>query len=269
MENIIINFFRNFQIDYTLDVNDLYEEVFINEKKKISFSQFTSSIENMVKGGKSAILEQNGELLKLNKIYYYGNIDIEEEKLYSPIKNWLLDSKNIFAKILDQRTAKKRKGESDHWRYPDLIGIYNYNIRKNQDNLSDIIASIGMNAGSPLIDIYSFEVKLELNYYNIRSSFFQCLANSAWANKRFLIAEKIDEKALNEFQKLSRIYSIGLIKLGVKKKSETDWNYSDETRILYDCGRNHLDVEMLLDLTSNWNDLKDWFEELKKQHYIR
>jgi hypothetical protein len=267
LENILLNYFRNFQIDYSLDMKDLYENIFVDEKKKISFLQFKEHVDTFLKGGKKSVLEQNGELISLNKVHYNSNSEIEEEKMYPPIKNWLLKYKNIDAKILDQRTAKTKKGESGIWWYPDLIGIY-YNIKKNQNHLTDIVASIGKNAGSPLLDIYSFEVKIELNYYNIRKHFFQCLANSAWANKRYLIAEKIDEKALLEFNKLSRIYNIGLIKIGMKKKSENEWDYTEDSHIINECIRNQLDIEMLLELSSKWNDLNDWFEDLKKNDYV-
>ncbi len=61
--------------------------------------------------------------------------------------------------------------------------------------------------------IYSFELKKELNFSNLRESYFQAVSNSSWANEGYLIALDYDEEILDELQRLNNAFGIGFIKI--------------------------------------------------------
>ncbi|MCB9973877.1 MAG: hypothetical protein H6854_04885 [Rhodospirillales bacterium] len=81
-----------------------------------------------------------------------------------------------------------------------------------------------------------FEVKIEINRSNVRSSFFQALSNSSWANYGYLVASRLNENAKDELQMLSSLHGIGfilidtdaisesLILIPAREKQDLDWN---------------------------------------------
>ena len=80
-------------------------------------------------------------------------------------------------------------------------------------------------------------MKKEINRSNYREYFFQAVSNSSWANEGYLVAAKIsdDDELMNELERLSSSFGIGLIKLDLddidsssvifhsNKKKELDW----------------------------------------------
>ena len=81
--------------------------------------------------------------------------------------------------------------------------------------------------GSLAIKLYSYEVKRELNFSNLRESYFQAVSNSSWANEGYLVAAEIDsdDEFLDEIKMLSNYFGIGLIKLNI--------NSPDSSEIIY------------------------------------
>lgn len=132
--------------------------------------------------------------------------------------------------IKHERSRKKTYAE---WLHPDLVGVH-FPIGKWTDEVLDF----GMAIGGQPIKIYSFEMKKELTFSNIRESFFQAVSNSSWANEGYLVAPKIsqDEDFRSELKRLSSSFGIGIIKIDIedpdssetlfpaKFKSELDWD---------------------------------------------
>lgn len=89
--------------------------------------------------------------------------------------------------IHHENSSKGSKGQNE-WLHPDLVGVYfpfhDYKTEtlEIQDHLS--ITSI---------KIFSFELKISLNFGNLRQSFFQAVSNSSWANEGYLVALNIDD----------------------------------------------------------------------------
>ena len=92
-------------------------------------------------------------------------------------------------------------------------------------------------SGAPQAKLWSFEVKIKINSISeARDSYFQTLANSAWANYGYLVATHISDKALAELKTLSDLHGIGvvlldinnpvdesIIKFPARERSEIDW----------------------------------------------
>ena len=74
------------------------------------------------------------------------------------------------------------------------------------------------------IKLYAFELKIHINYTNLRQSFFQAVSNSSWANEGYLVCLDFDDDPdfRNELQRLSNSFGIGIIKLNVKSINESD-----------------------------------------------
>jgi hypothetical protein len=72
------------------------------------------------------------------------------------------------------------------------------------------------------VRLWSFEVKKELNSSNIRSSFFQAVSNSSWANEGYLVTTSITDNIEQELRMLSALHGIGVIILDTENPSESE-----------------------------------------------
>jgi len=132
--------------------------------------------------------------------------------------------------IKHQKSSRKTYAQ---WLHPDLVGVY-FPIGEWTTEVLDF----GMVVGSRLAKLYSFEMKKELTFSNIRESFFQAVSNSSWANEGYLVASKMsqDEEFMFELKRLSTSFGIGIIKVDIddpdsseilfpaKFKTELDWD---------------------------------------------
>ncbi|MHA1586449.1 MAG: COG2958 family protein [Candidatus Heimdallarchaeota archaeon] len=128
---------------------------------------------------------------------------------------------------------KSHKKKYSQWLHPDIVGVY-FPIEEWKSEVMDFAKEIG----SPYIILYSFEMKKELGFHNLRESFFQAVSNSSWANEGYLVAANIDQddELLSELKRLSTAFGIGIIKLDIndpdsseivfsaKHKRELDWD---------------------------------------------
>ena len=128
-----------------------------------------------------------------------------------------------------QKSSKMSLGE---WVHPDAVGCY-FSFQEWQNEVVDVSTRLGHAA----IRLYSFEIKRQLDFGNLRESFFQAVSNSSWANEGYLVAAQIsdDEDFAAEVKRLSAAFGIGIIKLDIedpdsstillpaKQKEEVDW----------------------------------------------
>ncbi len=61
--------------------------------------------------------------------------------------------------------------------------------------------------------LFSFELKKELSFSNLKESYFQVVSNSTWANEGYLVVFEIEYKVLGELRRLNQSFGIGVIKL--------------------------------------------------------
>lgn len=131
--------------------------------------------------------------------------------------------------ILHEGSSKKSFSE---WLHPDMVGFY---LPINDWEKEAI--ELAKRSGANVLTLYSFELKRELNFSNLRESFFQAVSNSSLANEGYLVAANInrDEEFRSELERLSASFGIGVIALEVddpdsssvifsaKHKNELDW----------------------------------------------
>jgi hypothetical protein len=119
--------------------------------------------------------------------------------------------------IFHEGSSKKSFSE---WLHPDMVGFY---LPLNDWGKEAI--DLAKRSGANVLTLYSFELKRELNFTNLREAFFQAVSNSSWANEGYLVAAKInrDEEFRLELERLSASFGIGVI-FPAKHKSELDWD---------------------------------------------
>ncbi len=161
---------------------------------------------------------------------------IGEAETYPLLKEFLEIEKGLAALRIDERRSSGKRGSgSGHWLHPDLVAIEDL----SQGWVSRETKALNKFYKSDSIRIWAFEVKRSLSVGNARSSYFQAVSNSGWANFGYLVATSIDEKAFEEIEVLFGVHGIGLIKLDVeeplnsqilipsRERPKLDWNSAD------------------------------------------
>ena len=148
---------------------------------------------------------------------------ITERELHKYLTYFVAYRFDANTKTIDDKKSKKgTKGENE-WLHPDMVGIYS----PREDWEEDVLVLNGL-AGSVAVKIYSFELKLELNFSNLRESFFQTVSNSYWANESYLVAKTIDDSRdfSDELKRLSSLFGIGVININVDEPQNTEILYN-------------------------------------------
>jgi len=151
--------------------------------------------------------------------------------------------------IHHSRSDKKEFGE---WIHPDMVGCY-FPI----DDWKPEVVEFGAAIGSMAIKLFSFEIKRELTFGNLRESFFQTVSNSSWAHEGYLVAAEIsvDEDFQTELGRLSSSFSIGVIKISIEEP--------DSSEILFPArASENLDWDTINKLTMN-PDFRDFLKRIQ------
>ncbi len=148
--------------------------------------------------------------------------------------------------------AKSEKKEYGEWVHPDMIGCY-FPI----DDWKPEVIELGSVLGNIAVKFFSFEIKRELNFGNLREAFFQTVSNSSWANEGFLAAAEIstNEEFRSELGRLSSSFGIGVIRLNLDDPNSSETIFP--ARI-----KDYLDWETINKLTMN-PDFRDFLKRVK------
>ncbi len=162
-------------------------------------------------------------------------------------------SLHLRAYIKTIRHNKSDKKEFGEWVHPDLVGCY-FPLDEWQTEVFELSAAVGNTS----LRLYSFELKRELSFANLRESFFQTVSNSSWANEAYLVAAKVsgDEDFLSELRRLSTSFGIGVIALNVQEP--------DAAEIVFPATRKDvLDWDMINKLATMNADFKEFLKRVK------
>ncbi|MEO0075726.1 MAG: hypothetical protein ABIK31_06435 [candidate division WOR-3 bacterium] len=111
--------------------------------------------------------------------------------------------------IFHENSTKASKGQNE-WLHPDLADVY-FPFRDYKHETLELQNYLSITS----IKLFSFELKISLNFRNLRQSYFQAVSNSSWANEGYLVTLKIDDDPTfkNEIRRLNNAFGIGLIRL--------------------------------------------------------
>lgn len=148
--------------------------------------------------------------------------------------------------------SKSDKKEFGEWIHPDIVGCY-FPIEDWKPEVVEFGAAIGGMA----IKIFSFEIKKELTFGNLRESFFQTVSNSSWAHEGYLVAAEIsvDEDFQTELRRLSTSFGVGVIKINIDDPDSSEILFPAKTR-------ENLDWDTINKLTMN-PDFKEFLKRIK------
>lgn len=157
---------------------------------------------------------------------------------------------HCYTKTINHSASNKK--EFGEWVHPDMVGCQFF-MEDWKTEVNDFSTALGVRA----INLFSFEIKRELSFANLRESFFQCVSNSSWANESYLVAARISENEdfNDELTRLSTSFGIGVIELNIEDP------HSSEI-IIPSKYKKNLDFETINKLAMN-NDFKEFIETVK------
>lgn len=119
---------------------------------------------------------------------------------------------NLYCKTIFHELSKRAKSGKNQWIHPDIVGVhYPFGFEKQTSELLK-------NFSKTPYKLYSFELKISLDFSNLRECYFQAVSNSSWANEGYLVVLECDESKefINELWRLSNAFGIGVIKLNAE-----------------------------------------------------
>ncbi|MGN8463071.1 HTH domain-containing protein [Helicobacter pylori] len=159
--------------------------------------------------------------------------------------------------IHHEKCRKDKKGKCE-WNYPDIVGVYfPYNKYFPDDKYQQETLKFLHHTGQKRHKLFSFELKKELSFSNLKESYFQAVSNSSWANEGYLVVFILDDEVLNELRRLSQSFGIGVIKL----ESEIS-----NSKILLPAKEREIDIPTLNMLVEQSpKDFEPFMEKINKQ----
>jgi len=171
-----------------------------------------------------------------------------EKQLHPQVAYFALYEFQAYCKTINH--WKSSKSSYAQWTHPDMVGCYFPDWTPAARDLSKAL-------GVPKIRLYSFELKRELTFQNLRESFFQAVSNSSWANEGYLCASGIsaDLDFRSELQRLSNSFGIGVI--------EIDLNDPDSTAVLFQAREQELDWDAINKLCEINPDFEEFLRRVQ------
>ncbi|EJB67736.1 HTH domain-containing protein [Helicobacter pylori] len=165
----------------------------------------------------------------------------------------------LLCKTIRHNKCKKGEGGECRWNYPDIVGVYfPYNKYFPCNRYKEETLDFLQHTGQKRHKLFSFELKVEINFSNLKESYFQAVSNSTWANEGYLVVfEEIEDKVLSELRRLNQSFGIGVIKL----ESEIS-----NSKILLPAKEREIDIPTLNMLVEQSpKDFKPFMEKINKQ----
>ncbi|PDW30209.1 hypothetical protein [Helicobacter pylori] len=159
--------------------------------------------------------------------------------------------------IYHEKCRKDKRGKCE-WNYPDIVGVYFPYDKDLKSKYKEQTLKFLHHTGQKRHKLFSFELKKELSFLNLKESYFQAVSNSTWANEGYLVVFDIDDDdVLNELRRLNQSFGIGVIKL----ESEIS-----NSKILLPAREREIDIPTLdMLVKQSPEDFKSFMEEINKQ----
>lgn len=138
-----------------------------------------------------------------------ANSPQNERKLHPLLANFVYSHShfNAYVKTIYHEVSSRSPKGANRCLHPDLVGIHF--TFEDYETETQIIQSL---TKASLCRFYSFEVKVRLEYGNLREAFLQAVSNSSWANEGYLVTTKIIQEIYfkDELARLNKVFGIGI-----------------------------------------------------------
>lgn len=204
-------------------------------------------------------------LKKLKLLYNTSDITPEKEDttsfherdLHPLVSRFIYTNKHFKAStrtIFHEASSCTKKGLNE-WLHPDVIGVYL--PFRNQD-YDGVTLKLQKSLESSIVKLFSFELKKELNFSNLRQSYFQAVSNSSWAHEGYLVISKMsaDEDFKDELRRLNNAFGIGIIKINTESPDESEIVFSSVVK-------SELDWSTINRLVEDNPDFKHFMEDIE------
>ncbi|GAA9095869.1 COG2958 family protein [Helicobacter pylori] len=188
----------------------------------------------------------------------------DERDLHPLLVKFLDEDPNfkLLCKTIRHNECKKSTAGECKWNYPDIVGVYfPYNKYFPYNGYKEETLKFLHHTGQKRHKLFSFELKKELSFSNLKESYFQAVSNSTWANEGYLVVfgikDKYKDKVLDELKRLNQSFGIGVIKL----ESEIS-----NSKILLPAKEREIDIPTLnMLIEQSPKDFKPFMEKINKQ----
>jgi len=202
-------------------------------------------------------LRAESSKIEENEIYEeeHKKLKFNERDLHQLLANYLDSAPHFKCKVktIHHEISKKKTQGANEWLHPDLVGVYfPFDDYSSETRVLQEIFKVNS------VRLFAFEMKTNINFTNLRSYFFQAVSNSSWANEGYLACSDIssDSDFLNELQRLSNSFGIGVIKLSPQNIEDSEILFPAKFKA-------HLDWDTVNRLAEDNNDFKEFMEDLK------
>nr|WP_314467949.1 HTH domain-containing protein [uncultured Campylobacter sp.] len=182
----------------------------------------------------------------------------KERDLHPLLVKFLFESPlfDVYAKTIYHERSIKEKGGQNEWLHPDVVGVH-FGFNDFAKTSFDLLKKLNVINHK----LYSFEIKISLDWSNLKSSYFQAVSNSSWANEGYLVVFDFDEndEIMQELRRLNTNFGIGLIKLDTEILS---------SKILIASKQRQIDSVTLDILTEKNPNFKEFLDDIVKDIQI-
>ena len=159
---------------------------------------------------------------------------------------------NIRAKTIHHESSKKEEKGKNKWNYPDIVGV---SFPFDNEEIEEETLNLLQNINQIKYKLYSFELKIIINFSNLKECYFQAVSNSSWANEGYLVVFDIDEEVIDELKRLNASFGIGVIQLDIEEL---------KPKVILPSSQRDIDIETLNMLVKDSPDFRDFIEDINR-----
>ena len=155
--------------------------------------------------------------------------------------------------IYHENSNKNKKGYNK-WIHPDLVGVY-FSFNDKIREYEKVVIEFQNDFAKTATKLFSFEMKIKLDFSNLREAYFQAVSNSSWANEGYLVTLELDNDVIEEVRRLANFFGIGLIKLEPE-------NIESSQIIVMATSKKELDIDAMDRLASENKDFNNFLQNI-------
>ena len=133
-----------------------------------------------------------------------------ERDLHPLLVRFAHDRFGASCKTIYHEKSVKKGQKHNQWLHPDIVG-FSLTTKGWKSPVVKLAESLGGFAAK----LFSFELKVSIDFTTLREYFFQAVSNSSWAHEAYLVVAEVEEDTefMEELKRLSQSFGIGVIRL--------------------------------------------------------